>query len=90
VLDFQGVIFNGDHRDGFIFGKTSFLPVKPNRQAGTILPRILLLRFRPRQRIKNLKLLFLTSQPAGYFQCGTDFFSHRLDSFHVAATSNAD
>ena len=47
ALDFQGVIFNGDHRNRFIFGKTSFLPVKPNRQAGTILPRIPLLRFRP-------------------------------------------
>jgi hypothetical protein len=25
ALDFQGVIFDGNHRDGFIFGKTGFL-----------------------------------------------------------------
>jgi hypothetical protein len=43
-----------------------------NRHAGTVLPRIPLLRFRPRQRIKNLKFLFLTGQPTGRFStpCG--------------------
>ena len=79
ALDFQGVIFDGDHRNRFIFGKTSFLPVKPNRQAGTVLPCILFLRLRPRQRIKNLKFLFLTRQPTRRFQRGTDFFRHRLN-----------
>ena len=53
--------------------------MKPNRHAGTILPRIPLLRFRPRQRIKNLKFLFFTGQPTGRFQRGPDFFRHRLD-----------
>jgi hypothetical protein len=48
--------------------------VKMDGHAGTVLPRIPLLRFRPRERIKNLKFLFFTSQPTGRFQRGADFY----------------
>ncbi len=53
--------------------------MKLYRHAGTVLPRVALLRFRPRQRIENLKFLFFTSQTARRFQRGTNFIRHRLD-----------
>jgi hypothetical protein len=79
TLDFDRIIFDRDHRNRFVFGKIILPTMKPDCHAGTILPRILLLRFRPRQRIKNLKFLFLTGQPARFFHCGPDFFRDRLD-----------
>ena len=65
--------------DRFIFVETSLVAMKPHRHAGPILPCIPFLRFRPRQRIKHLKLLFFARQPTRRFQRGTNFLRHRFD-----------
>ena len=47
VLNFERVIFHGHHRHRFTFFKTMSSTMKMNRHAGTVLPRIPLLCFRP-------------------------------------------
>jgi len=47
VLNFERVIFHGDHLHRFTFFKTMSSTMKMDGHAGKILPRILFLRFRP-------------------------------------------
>ena len=82
ALNFERIIFHGDHRNRFTFFKTMSATMKMDGHAGTVLPRIPLLRFRPRQRIKNLKFLFFTepdgqmiSIPPGLFPSPLQFHS---------------
>ena len=79
ALNFERVIFHGDHCNRFTFFKTMSATMKMDGHAGTVLSRIPLLRFRPRERIKNLKFLFFQSQTASRFQFRPDFFRHRFN-----------
>ncbi|PYJ62933.1 MAG: hypothetical protein DME24_02440 [Verrucomicrobia bacterium] len=73
ALNFERIVFNSDHRSHFIFLKTTFATMKPDRHAGTVLPHIPFLCLCPRQRIEDLKLLFFTTQPTSDFQRSADF-----------------
>ena len=64
--------------------------MKMDGHAGTVLPRIAFLRFRPRQRIKNLKFFFFQARRPDDFNSARTFSVTASISAQVGAISSAD